>query len=408
MTEIDDSQRKRVAYDCLRESQTRELHSLTGADLLTHAKTVIESLAFLWVHDKATIEDLIHHVFPSLAEMPKMKIPKILTLLFATVETAGMPPAMQITLANAMIEWARKEKRNFVRQRLQQRYAHLLQRSGSFQECLDAVEPLIREGLKLDDKQLLTELYLLSSECYYAMHYFDKASGALMASRANSNGIYCEKGLQARLDFHSGLVALRSKDRSTAHSYFCEAFENFYKVEPLRAREALKLMLICRIETRANGPIAQVLARKHIDGEDSRIIAAVQQLADAYWQTDTDGFHATILEFADILTSDAFIAGILTDMYDCLINKRLALIIAPYSRIEIPYIAQVIKLEPGAVESRLSHMILDKKLNALIDQQTYCLVMKYDADEHTEKRDALETIQNLDELVSQLIQSIPT
>ena len=407
MASSDIAETKRKAYDTLRSVSAESLSCLNSIGLLERTQTIIDAMTCLWMSGDAQIHDIIHHFVPVLETTPKMRLSKVLAALFSTTHGAGMSHEMQLCLSRAMIDWARKEKRNFVRQRLQHRYAQLLHRAGKFEESLDILEPLIREGLRQDDKLLLTELYLLSSECYYAMHYFDKAGGALMAARANSNSTYCEQSLQARLDYHSGLVALKARDRGTAHSFFCESFENFHKIDPAKSKEALKLMLICKVEAKTQNQIAQVLARKNIDVRDSRIIAAVQSLAEAYAQCDTERFDSVIAENAESLTSDSLTADILREMYDRLINMRLARIIAPYSRIEIAYIAEVMKLTPGVVESRLSQMILDKELHALIDQRARCLVMKYEEDEQAEKKEALAAIENLGELVTLLTQSAP-
>lgn len=58
-----------------------------------------------------------------------------------------------------------------------------------------------------------------------------------------------------------------------------------------------------------------------------------------------------------------------------LLQTNLQALVAPYSRIQISYLAARLELPLELIISRLSQMILDKKLKALIDQGSDILQM---------------------------------
>ena len=396
---------KQQAYAALQSISTQTFQNMNTTEILTQSQSAIDAMVCLWTHTDApeSIANLTTSFFPVLGVVPKMKIAKVLTNLFAAAESSGMSLEMQLELCTIMIEWSRREKRNFIRQRLQFRYVNLLFHAGQHQVALDRIEPLIREGTRLDDKLLITELYLMSSQCLYALHNFDKANGALMAARANSNNTYCEQTLQAKLDFHSGILALKSSERNTAYSFFCESFENYQKIDPARAQEALKFMLICKIGTSSRGEIVQSLSQRNVERYDTRVVEGIQLLTEAYMNHNTSEFQKTMKAYADILMGDPLSSEILHELYDTLVNLRLTQVIEPYSRVEIQHLADIMQLSVDEIEMKLSQLILDKRIHALIDQQRRSLVMKSDQQESAEVKVAVEILENLEGLVGHLI-----
>lgn len=63
----------------------------------------------------------------------------------------------------------------------------------------------------------------------------------------------------------------------------------------------------------------------------------------------------------------------LSTLYDQLLERNLLRAVQPYSRVEMSYIAQCVQLPQIRVEQKLSQMILDKKLTAVLDQGSGCL-----------------------------------
>ena len=79
------------------------------------------------------------------------------------------------------------------------------------------------------------------------------------------------------------------------------------------------------------------------------------------------------------LGEDPIVQSHFAALYDDLLEKNLLRIVTPYSRVQITYVAGEIGLSAHDVEVKLSQMILDGVLVAIIDQSTGCLVVVEEA-----------------------------
>lgn len=132
----------------------------------------------------------------------------------------------QVQLCKDCIEWAKEERRTFLRQSLEARLIALYFDTEKYSEALQLGTQLLKELKKLDDKQLLVEVQLLESKTYHALSNLSKARAALTSARTTANAIYCPPKMQAALDLQSGILhAADERDFKTAYSYFYEAFE---------------------------------------------------------------------------------------------------------------------------------------------------------------------------------------
>jgi 26S proteasome regulatory subunit N6 len=122
----------------------------------------------------------------------------------------------QIAVTKENIEWARGEKRIFLKQNLETRLIGLYYDTRAYREALPLIETLLRELKRLDDKMILTEVHLLESKVNHAISNFPKAKAALTSARTSANAIYCPPLLQAQLDLQSGVLHAEDKDYTTA------------------------------------------------------------------------------------------------------------------------------------------------------------------------------------------------
>ena len=85
-----------------------------------------------------------------------------------------------------------------------------------------------------------------------------------------------------------------------------------------------------------------------------------------------------------------------------MLEQNLVKVIEPFSRVEIAHVAKMVGLDVGAVERKLSQMILDKVVIGVLDQGDGCLIV-YDEKERDQGYDAaLETIERLNGVVDVL------
>jgi len=113
---------------------------------------------------------------------------------------------LQIELCEYLVEWCVKEKRNYLKNRIELKLADLYLQVGEPSIALKIIDPILIEVRKADDKLLLVELYLLESKINYHIKNYAKAKASLTASRANANNVYCQPSIIAEIDLMSGIL----------------------------------------------------------------------------------------------------------------------------------------------------------------------------------------------------------
>lgn len=307
-----------------------------------------------------------------------------------------------IDLCNEFIEVAKEEKNTILRQRLEFKLATAHYQSFNYQESLALVTKLLGEVRKLDDKPLLVECYLLESKIHHGLFNLSKSRASLTASKTNANEMYCHPSLQAELDTMSGKLHCDEKDYKTAYSYFYEAFENYDSVENPKSIESLKYMLLCKIMSNSheevnsliNGKLALKYAVKELD--------AMRAIAKAHSNRSLKEFQETIHLYKESLSEDKLITRHLNELNEALIEQNLQRIIEPYSQVDITHISRIIELPVNIVEKKLSQMILDKKLNGILDQGTDSLIIFDEQDVGEIYTGSLSTIEQMENVVSSL------
>lgn len=351
------------------------------------------------------LADLIKATRPFLSLISKAKAAKLVRTLvdfFLDLE-AGI--GIEVQLCKECIEWAKEEKRTFLRQSLEARLIALYFDTGMFPDALQLGSTLLRELKKLDDKNLLVEVQLLESKTYHALSNLPKARAALTSARTTANAIYCPPKMQAALDLQSGILhAADERDFKTAYSYFYEAFEGFDSVECSKALTALKYMLLSKIMLNTPDDVQQIVSGKLALKYAGRDIDAMKSVAQASHKRSLADFQQTVKNFKHELEDDVIVRAHLGTLYDNMLEQNLCRIIEPYSRVQVDYIAKTIKLPMSQVEKKLSQMILDKKFHGILDQGEGVLIVFEETPVDKTYEMALETIQSMSKVVDTLYQ----
>lgn len=315
------------------------------------------------------LAELIKATRPFLSMISKAKAAKLVRSLvdyFLDLE-AGI--GIEVQLCKECIEWAKEERRTFLRQSLEARLVALYFDTGMFAEALLLGSKLLKELKKLDDKNLLVEVQLLESKTYHALSNLPKARAALTSARTTANAIYCPPKMQAALDLQSGILhAADEKDFKTAYSYFYEAFEGFDSVESPKALTALKYMLLSKIMLNNPEDVQQIVSGKLAIKYAGQDIDAMKAVAQASHKRSLADFQQAVKQFKHELEDDVIVRAHLGTLYDNMLEQNLCRIIEPYSRVQVDYVAKTIKLPMAQVEKKLSQMILDAKFHGILDQ----------------------------------------
>lgn len=209
------------------------------------------------------LADLIKVTRPFLSLISKAKAAKLVRSLVDLFLDLEAETGIEVQLCKDCIEWAKQEKRTFLRQSLEARLIALYFDTGKYNEALQLGSLLLKELKKLDDKNLLVEVQLLESKTYHALSNLSKARAALTSARTTANAIYCPPKVQGALDLQSGVLhAADERDFKTAFSYFYEAFEGFDSVDNGKALTALKYMLLCKIMLGLSDDVNHIVSGK--------------------------------------------------------------------------------------------------------------------------------------------------
>ncbi|NWS79410.1 PSD11 ATPase, partial [Toxostoma redivivum] len=356
---------------------------------------------------------LLKYVRPFLNSISKAKAARLVRSLLDLFLDMEAATGQEVDLCLECIEWAKSEKRTFLRQALEARLVSLYFDTKRYQEALQLEQSqcvlalpgsqLLRELKKMDDKALLVEVQLLESKTYHALSNLPKARAALTSARTTANAIYCPPKLQAALDMQSGIIhAAEEKDWKTAYSYFYEAFEGNDSIDNPKAITALKYMLLCKIMLNSPEDVQALVSGKLALRYAGRQTEALKCVAQASKNRSLADFEKALTDYKVELRDDPIINTHLAKLYDNLLEQNLIRVIEPFSRVQIEHISSLIKLSKAEVERKLSQMILDKKFHGILDQGEGVLIIFDEPPVDKTYEAALETIQNMSKVVDSL------
>eukprot|EP00168_Porphyra_purpurea_P001356 TRINITY_DN1167_c0_g1_i4.p1 TRINITY_DN1167_c0_g1~~TRINITY_DN1167_c0_g1_i4.p1 ORF type:complete len:170 (+),score=72.28 TRINITY_DN1167_c0_g1_i4:986-1495(+) len=163
-------------------------------------------------------------------------------------------------------------------------------------------------------------------------------------------------------------------------------------------------MLLCKIMVDLPGDVVSLSSTSTALKHSGREVDAMKAVAAAHSKRSLEGFESALNEYEVELKQDATVRTHLTVLYDTLLTGNLLRIIEPYSRVEISHVAELIQLPRATVESKLSQLILDKKLNGILDQGAGCLVVFDDAPVAKTYQYGIDTLTNMDKVLNTLFE----
>ncbi|ODN87098.1 26S proteasome regulatory subunit N6 [Cryptococcus wingfieldii CBS 7118] len=355
--------------------------------------------------DQNRVNDLAELVTASrsfMSQVAKAKTAKIIRGLLDMFPVESRELQMKVTQDN--IEWATKEKRVFLRQSLDIKLISLQLDAGQYRPALTAIEGLLKELKQLDDKIILTEVYLLESRAAHAIQNHTRAKTALTSARTTANSIYCPPILQAQLDLQSGVIMADDKDYKTGYSYFFEAFEGHTQVaeKDERALKALKYMLLCKVMMGLPDDVFSSLLLKSAQPYAGRDLDAMKAAAVALKDRSLESFKTALKDYTQELQKDPLIRSHLSFLYDTLLEQNLVRIIEPYSNVEISWVAEEVGQSSQVVEEKLSQMILDGIFHGVLNESLGTLEVHDQAAEEPIYTSVSDTLKNVNEVVKSL------
>lgn len=356
---------------------------------------------------KEKLREFIPNSTLYMMQFAKSKTAKVLKTLIEKFELIPDSLDDQIFVCQKSIEFAKEERRIFLKHSLSVKLATLFYLKQQYKDSLDLINDLLREFKKLDDKPSLVDVHLLESKVYHKLRNLAKAKAALTAARTAANSIYCPTVTMAELDLMSGILHCEDKDYKTAYSYFFESFESFHNLSThnsyVKACQVLKYMLLSKIMLSLIDEVKTILNAKYTkETYQSRGIDAMKAIAEAYNNRSLLEFNTALRQYRTELVNDELTRSHFNALYDTLLESNLCKIIEPFECVEVSHISKMIGLDAEQVEGKLSQMILDKIFYGVLDQGNGWLYI-YDTPHKDATYDsALELISGLNKVVDQL------
>lgn len=286
--------------------------------------------------------------------------------------------------------------------------------SVAFEEGLVLIEELVRELKIIDERVILVEAQLLESKFHSMLRNPGRSKASLTAAKSGASLMYCPQGLQAELDYQSGVINADEKDFRTAFSYFFESFEGFIEIKKYdSAEDSLAAMLLCKIMMGLYDDINQVVNtvsknRSVVSSNGSFFLrldenpkvkcmfdiskackerslgAFLNVLSNEKYrfflnepvnQSDSEKKDGDVKCSANDVSFTIFLRSHFVALYNTLIEKNISKIIEPFSCVQVAHVAKIIDLPPEAVEKKISQMILDKMINGILDQGAGTLII---------------------------------
>ena len=365
---------------------------------------------YVEIGDQNKYKDLLEHLKPFFSEIPKARTAKLVRLVIQSLRKVPATQALQVQLCNEWIQWAKTEERTLLRQRLETELSEILLEQGQYQEALNILQRLTNELRKVDHKSQLIEVHLIESRTFRGLGDFSRAKASLTAARTNAAAVYTPPLLQGQLDLESGILFNDDGDYRTASSYFAEAFDAFSNAGDVRAIDALKYRLLCRILDGKADECQAIEAAAAISLQNSKIggiqkneeIETMMKIAHASKDKSLHELVKVINECQSILDADPVVASNVKNLIDSLEEQHLLRIVKPYSAVQLTRIAELIKLDVDQVEAKLVQMILDQKLKASINQADGILNIFEDEEANELLTESIELIENMDGVVDAL------
>lgn len=162
-----------------------------------------------------------------------------------------------------------------------------------------------------------------------------------------------------------GKVDAKSGSWNSAYRSFFDAFHSYDEAGNARRLVTLKYLALANMMMLSNiNPFESQETRPYKDVPE---ISPMVALVNAYQQRDIDSFTKCVDTQRNVIFDD-FMVEFLPQLYINLRTQLLIKQIQPYTAVRLPFLAQMLDIKEDEVESMLVSLVLDKQIEAKIDQ----------------------------------------
>lgn len=281
-------------------------------------------------------------------------------------------------LCKELIKFCEENNNVSMKNRIQTRLAEIYYIHSYHNQGLEMVQKALVDLKRYEDNLGLIVVQLIESKIHYATKGIAKAKAALTSVKTLCTKVYIEPKLQAEIDMHAGVICLHEKDFNLGYSYFYESFDVYNIPHIKKTKKALKALQYMILSKIMGGMIEDVNAIILSKGARSYFgpeVESLKAITDSVKEKSVASLKENINKYSSVLLKDEVIVHHLAILQNDLIEKNLIKIIQPYSVVEIDFVTKSIGLPYFEILTKLSQMILDKKINGILDQGRGSLII---------------------------------
>ncbi|KAL3489311.1 signalosome subunit 2 [Aspergillus germanicus] len=184
-----------------------------------------------------------------------------------------------------------------------------------------------------------------------------------------------------------GKMHMSEENWEEAQSDFFESFRNYDEAGSMQRIQVLKYLVLTTMLMKSD--INPFHSQETKPYKNDPRISAMTDLVDAFQRDDIHAYEDVLSKNPDVL-ADPFIAENIDEVSRNMRTKAILKLIAPYTRFTLRFISKHIKISDAEAQDILSFLILDKKLNAKIDEESGTVVVESKSTSDVDRLQSLE------------------
>lgn len=347
---------------------------------------------------------LLELIKPFFVNLPKARIYQILSMVIGYCHRIDQTGEKIMELCEIIIKWCKELRFEFLQYRIEFKLIQVMINFKQFDKAYSSISTLISYVQKSEDKLLLLDLYLTQCSLGIIINNVSQAVSFLTNAKTVASSINTPLELQFKIELLSGILQADVSDYRTAVPYLQEAFdiaESLNNIE--NGTQALMYMLLCFMLSDDVDNLARIMKSnfclKLVD--DSRI-KGMLNLINAYMSKDINKYREVIQDPNFSLKDEQTIVYHLEKNYESVVDNSIMDIVYAYSHLQLNFIAQKISLPVSVVSTQLEKMIIDGKINGILDESLGVLIQYKATVESEEIYKSNQICENLSQVANKL------
>lgn len=325
------------------------------------------------------------------------RLTKIIKKIFDMIPCEYETLENMLNVLDDLILWAEKDNKNLLRLDLECKRIYVYIFLGKYHDALVKIKDIAKDLKKFDDKNNLISLYVYESKAFYKIKNPNRAKASLTAARALAVSTYCSYELQAQIDLLNGMYLCDERNYKIAFSYFLEAMEGFTIDKKCEfACVSLRYLILSKIISKNQNEIEMLFKNKNAAPySNDNLVKLLIEIGQCCTDRNLRRYLSLMENNRQILESDEFLFSHLGYLYDILLENNIIKIIESYSVVYLELISKNLNFEVEIIEEKIRKMILDGKINGILNHSDMSLILYNNINEHAFEKDCLVQIEKL-------------